>query len=92
MGHKVGEKSRLFPSSSVSEPPLQERIGHSWGSAPTNLRDMKFFRSWLVYDSEIQTGVARGVNWSVVAGLVLAFGVSAGFWTGVGLMIVHFWK
>jgi hypothetical protein len=88
----MGHKSRLFPSSSVSEAPLQERIGHSWGSAPTNLRDMKFFRSWLVYDSEIQTGVARGVNWSVVAGLVLAFGVSAGFWIGLVLMIVRFWR
>jgi hypothetical protein len=86
-------KSQILPVSTVHETGLSWRIGHSWGSPAENLRDMKFLRSWLVYDSEIQTGYApRGVNWNVVLGLVLVTAVSAGCWAGLGLMIARVWK
>jgi hypothetical protein len=87
-------KSQIFPLSSTRETPLRRLISHSWGSSPANLRDMnlqdmKFLRSWLVYDSEIQTGRAPGrVNWSMVLGLALAMAVSATFWAGVGMMMI----
>jgi hypothetical protein len=86
-------KSQLFPLSSTSETPLRQRISQAWGSSQSNLQDIKFLRSWLVYDSELDSSRTRGrVNWNMVLGLVLATGVSAGFWTGVGLMVVHVWK
>jgi hypothetical protein len=54
---------------------------------------MKFLRSWLVYDSEEETLRSQGrVNWYMVLGLVLATAISAGFWTGVGLVIARAWK
>jgi hypothetical protein len=86
-------KSQLFPLSSTCETPLRQRISQAWGSSPSNLEDTRFLRSWLVYDSELETGRTRGrVNWNMVLGLVLAATVSAGFWTGVGLMIARVWK
>jgi hypothetical protein len=91
-------KSQLFPLSSTWEKPLRRPIGKLWGSSPAslrdvNLRDMKLLRSWLVYDSDIQIGLApRGVNWHMVLGLTLAGIVSAGIWAGVGLMLARLLK
>ena len=86
-------KSQLFPLSSTCETPLRQRISQAWGSSPSNLEDTRFLRSWLVYDSELETGRTRGrVNWNMVLGLALAATVSAGFWTGVGLVIARVWK
>ena len=55
--------------------------------------DAKFFRSWLVYDSDLEATRTRGrVNWNMVLGVALATGISACFWAGVGLMIAWVWK
>jgi hypothetical protein len=86
-------KSQLFPLSSTCDTPLRQRISQAWGSSQSNLQDIKFLRSWLVYDSELESSRTQGrVNWNMVLGLVLASAVSAGFWTGVGLMVAHAWK
>jgi hypothetical protein len=86
-------KSQLFPLSRTCETPLRQRISQVWGSSPSNLRDIKFLRSWFVYDSELESSRTNGrINWNMVLGLFLATGVSAGFWTGVGLMIAHAWR
>ena len=89
----MSHKSKLSPLSRTRETPLRRPVSHSWRSSSLNLRDMKFLRSWLVYDSEIRTGLDRGrVNWNLVSGVALAIGVSAGFWAGVGLMVAHIWR
>jgi hypothetical protein len=86
-------KSQLFPLSSTSESPLRQRISQAWGSSPSSLQEVKFLRSWLVYDSELESSRTRGrVNWNMVLGLLLASSVSAGFWTGIGLVIAYTWK
>jgi len=91
-------KSQLFPLSSTGEKPLRLRIGHSWGSAPLKLEEMKVLRSWLIYhseigDSEVLQGFGRRrVNWTGLLGLALATFVSAGIWAGVGLMFARVWK
>jgi hypothetical protein len=91
-------KSRSVPRASSSETMLRWQIGDSWGSSPTSvpdaaLQDMKFLRSWLVYDSDIQIGVARGrFDWNLIAGIALAVGISVTFWAGIGLMIARVWK
>jgi hypothetical protein len=54
---------------------------------------MKFLRSWLVYDSEIQSGFRhRSLNWRLVLGLAIMVTVSASFWTGIGLLVAHIRK
>jgi hypothetical protein len=91
-------KSQLFPLSSASERPLRLRIDRAWGCSPANLRnaclqDMKFLRSWLVYDSDIQTAPERGrIDWNPIEGLTLAIAVSAGFWASLGMIIAYIWK
>ncbi len=65
----------------------------AWGSSPGNLHDMKFLRSWLVYDSELPRRFVPGrVNWNLVLGLVAVVTISAGFWAGIGLMLARVWK
>jgi hypothetical protein len=60
-----------------------------WGSSA----DAKFFRSWLVYDSDLEFSRTSGrVNWNMVMGLALAAVVSAGFWAAAGWVISHFAK
>jgi hypothetical protein len=62
-------------------------------SARMTPEDARFFRSWFVYDFNLKTIRPSGrVNWNLIAGLGLASAVSAGFWVGMGLMIVRFWK
>ena len=86
-------KSQLFSLSSTCETPLRRPISQTWGSSPANLQDMKFLRSWLVYDSDIQTNMVPGrVRWNMALGLVLATAVSAGIWAGIALMIARVWK
>jgi hypothetical protein len=78
--------------------PLAETVGRAWMSAPgiledRDLRDMKFLRSWLVYDSNVGAGLRPGhINWNMVLGLALATAVSASFWAGVGLVIARLWN
>jgi len=53
----------------------------------------KFFRSWLVYDSDLEVSRSEGsVNWNVITGLVVMAVVSAGGWYGISLLVRHFLK
>jgi hypothetical protein len=86
-------KSQLYPLSGTCEKPLRLPIQGSWGSSPADSRDMKFLRSWLVYDSEIQNSLAPAhANRKRFLGLALVLGVSASFWAGLALMIARVWK
>jgi len=68
-------------------------ISRPLGALPANRADAKFFRSWLVYDSGLETNRTPGrVNWNMVLGIALAAAFSVCFWAGVGLMIVRTWK
>jgi hypothetical protein len=60
---------------------------------PPNSEDASVFRSWLVFDSDLEPvrGGSRG-NWNTVLGLALAVVVSVSFWVGVGIMMASFWK
>ncbi len=85
---------KLFPLSGtgqISCGPIQE----AWGEPPVNLdsKDAKFLRSWLVYDSVTpgDSGTNRSKR-SIALGLVVAFGISASFWTGIGLIVTRAWK
>jgi hypothetical protein len=67
--------------------PFNERAeGHS-----KNWQDAEFLRSWLVYDSDLQS-YRRGLNWNAILGLSLAVSVSVAAWTGIGVALSHLLK
>jgi len=89
----MSRKSQLTPESGTSGTRWHLPIERSWRSSPANLREMKFLRSWLVYDSQIESGFAhRRLNWRLVLGLAIMVTVSASFWTGIGLLVAHIRK
>jgi hypothetical protein len=59
-----------------------------WSAPPENFQGMRFWRSRLAYDSSTGARPAR-FNWNLILGLVLMLGVSAGFWTAIGLAVSH---
>jgi len=69
---------------------LRISIRGPWSSPSLNCRDVEFFRSWLIYDPELDE--PRRMNREVMLGMALVFGISASFWAGVGLAIAHVWN
>jgi hypothetical protein len=56
-----------------------------------NREDAKFFRSWLVYDSDLDATRTRGrLNWNMIAGLGLMAVVSGAGWYGIAVLVEHF--
>lgn len=84
---------QLSPISGSRESRIDLPSRELWEDTFSNWENTKFYRSWLVYDSDLQGEVTRGrVNWSVVLGLTFAAVVSISFWVGAGLLLVRFWK
>ena len=80
--------SQLSPQSTNIRVRVQGRLNEP----PENFREMQFWRSWLEFDSEQaadRQGPPSRINWNAVLGLAVMFGISAGFWTGVGLLIAR---
>jgi hypothetical protein len=72
---------------SKSRSPL--RFGERWA----RWEDVKFFRSWLVYDSDLEASRSRGrLNWNMLAGLMAMVVISAGGWSCIGLLVRHLLK
>jgi hypothetical protein len=59
---------------------------------PTNFKDVKFFRSWLIYPDRELSHLPRRTDWNPALGLTIATVVSAGFWVVLGLVLAHFWR
>jgi hypothetical protein len=86
-------KAQLSPLSSTAEVSSGLPVRSSWGGSPVNPQDVKFLRFGLVYGSDAsnKSTVSLGQR-KFGVGLALAFGVSAGFWTGVALMVARIWR
>ncbi len=69
-----------------------DRRAMRWFTA-TCAPDVRFLRSWLVYDSAFASpsGALEGrrekFNWNFLIGMLVAGGASAGFWAGLGVAI-----
>jgi hypothetical protein len=86
------EKLQPSPASGARGAPLRVSIA-PWGSRPANLQQVRFFRSWLVYDSDFESNRTHGrINWNMVASMVLMLAVSAAGWASLGLLVTRFWK
>jgi len=82
--------SQLSPQSTNGSN-LKISVQGPWSDPPENHRGMQVWRSWIELDSEEveEKGSASGLNWNALLGLVAVVGISAGFWTGVGLLIAR---
>jgi hypothetical protein len=59
----------------------------------TSREDARFFRSWLVYDSDLDATRSRGrLNWNMVVGVGLMAVVSAGGWYGFASLLRYLVK
>jgi|GEM_PF-4840662 hypothetical protein len=76
--------------SPTRQPQFSLPIRTKWDSPVADLEDVKFLRSWLVYDSSIERSRTPGrFNWNAVLGLALMAAVSAGVWAGIALLIAR---
>jgi hypothetical protein len=67
-------------------------IASPWSAPPENLRNMRFWRSRIEYYSPSDERQQACINWNAVMGIMITFGISAGFWAGMGFAIAHIWK
>ncbi|MFZ0772960.1 MAG: hypothetical protein WCA49_23250 [Candidatus Sulfotelmatobacter sp.] len=89
----MNRRSQLSPI--FSPPGSNSRLPPAAPSRGSRARwqDAKLFRSWLVYDSDLEATRTQGrFNWNVVSGLVLMAVVSGGGWFCIGLLARHFLK
>jgi hypothetical protein len=83
---------QLSPISGSHES-LVDLPAREWPEGSTKKEDAEFFRSWLVYDFDLDSARTKGrVSWNMFLGLALAVLVSVTFWVGLGLMIASRWK
>ncbi|MGA8430694.1 MAG: hypothetical protein WB729_12805 [Candidatus Sulfotelmatobacter sp.] len=69
------------------------RSATRWFTA-TCAPDVRFLRSWLVYDSAFVkspavAGPREKFNWNFLIGMLVAGGASASFWAGLGMAIAN---
>ena len=83
--------SQLSPLTSTEGTHMRIAIQGRWND-PLDLSNATFLRSWVVYDSREDDEPAFRLNWNVALGMLLVTGISAGFWTGVGLLVAQVWK
>ena len=85
-------KLQPSPLSMAREAPAVQRIA-PWASLPANLEQTRFFRSWLVYDSDLDLNRTHGrLNWNMIGGVALMLAVSAAGWTGVAWLMAQLWR
>jgi hypothetical protein len=62
-------------------------------TAPARWEAQNFFRTWLVYDSDLEATRTRGhINWNVIMGVLFMTVVSGSGWFCIGLFVRHFLK
>ena len=84
-------KLQFSPTSGKSSLPLPRYERR--GAQPANWEDTKFLRSWLIYDSDLDSTRTHGrLNWNMIAGLALTAVVSASGWAGVVLLVRYFMR
>jgi hypothetical protein len=86
-------KVQPLPQAGTGRATMKFGVRSPWSATSGALRDARFLRTWFEYDSEMQEArPQKGINWSVILGMAVVITVSAGFWTGVGLLTARLWK
>ena len=80
--------SQLSPQTSTRGSSVRVLLSQEGATRPEGLRNMQFLRSWFEFDSQaIRAKRGQHFNWNAVWGLGFMFGVSAGFWSGIALIV-----
>lgn len=79
--------SQLSPRMSTRGITMRMALHGPWSDPPGDSPDAQFLRSWLEHDSDSDEDKPRGTNWGLISGMILAVGVSAAFWVGLGWII-----
>lgn len=58
----------------------------AWAEPYGAWNDVGFLGSWLADDSDPE-GTSGRINWGAVSGLALSLAISAGFWSGVVVLV-----
>jgi hypothetical protein len=82
---------QLFPLSTRGTR-MKISIRGPWSAPPADSNDVRFLRSWLIYDSGLDEPGASGFRRNRLLGMAIAVGISASFWSGVGLAFAQVWK
>jgi hypothetical protein len=92
----MSNRMQPYPPAGTRQATLRLGVQSPWkaaGATTSRFPDIHFLRTWLEYDSQVEkSGSRRGINWYAILGFMLVAGVSAGFWTGIGLIVNHLWK
>jgi hypothetical protein len=83
---------RLLEFSPQATPRTVRMLSHSEYAA-VSPGDKGFLRSWFEQDFDLgEAYMPHRINWGAISGLALALAISAGFWTGLGLLLERVWK
>ena len=64
-------------------------IPESWSGSQLYSPEDAFLRVWLEPEESSHN---RKTNWGAISGLALSAVISAGFWTGLALLIERIWR
>jgi hypothetical protein len=71
--------------------PISGTHGSSMRFPLASREDASFFRSWLIYDSGLETSRSHGrLNWSMLTSFAIMALVSVGGWYGIAMLVRTF--
>lgn len=89
----MNHKMQLSPMSTGTKIQSDLTFAGRWGRPLADWEDVKFFRSWLVYDSDVESNRSQGrFNWNMLAGFTAMVMISVGGWSGIAFLVRHFLK
>lgn len=87
----MNQRVQFSPTTTSSKIQSSLTFAGRWGRPLADWEDVKFFRSWLVYDSDLESNRSRGrFNWNMLAGLTAMAAISVGGWSGIAFLVRHF--
>ncbi|MGA2099720.1 MAG: hypothetical protein ABSG34_01395 [Candidatus Sulfotelmatobacter sp.] len=78
-----------FPPQSIGRVIRMKAIREPWSGPSVYSHGGGFLQSW-IEDEDSDT--TKRTNWGAISGLALSVVISAGFWTGLALLIQRVWR
>ena len=83
--------SQLSPNANRSA--MRVVVTRPGGASTPDFANFQLWRSWLEFDSEVDDNRSRPtINWNALLGLAVTLGISAAFWSGVGIAVAQILK
>lgn len=86
----MNHKMQLSPMSDSARMHNGLTFAGRWGRPLADWENVKFFRSWLVYDSDVESNRSHGrFNWNMLAGFIAMITISLAGWSAVAFLVKH---